>query len=349
VSCNHSRRPKIHPHCGTCSQCVDRRFSVAFTGLEKYEDESLGYEKDIFVDELTEGEERMQAMSPVQFSLAIKAYDVNTFCSKYVQVYDAIDSLEGDEEQNLQAIYDLHLRFANEIHDVMSQKHARNWEKLFNHELPATCLLMLTGPRAHRRSSPMIARQAEILIQRLESCPVTVIKPFEDLCEDIFTFLFCEDVPAEEALRRPNSQFGTDQGYERRDLVFRNQASRGFWAQIRSSYEAEGIVLDAKNYKDELDADTVRGFSSKYLKSRGLGLFGVLVARKVPSETRINVATSDRVPGVVHAQKVEWQTNGKMIVLLDDEDVKQMLRMKAEGQNPTELLDDRIYTLKARM
>ena len=27
VSCVHTRQPKITPHCGTCSQCVDRRFA----------------------------------------------------------------------------------------------------------------------------------------------------------------------------------------------------------------------------------------------------------------------------------------------------------------------------------
>jgi 7-cyano-7-deazaguanine synthase in queuosine biosynthesis len=350
ASCNQSRRPTIHPHCGTCSQCVDRRFAVMYTGLDILEDELNGYEKDIFTDGLDEGQERTQAWSIVQFALDVRQRDMDSFCEHYVEVFDAIDSLPGDAEQILQAIYKLHCRFADEVRDVMAKEHGKNWERIYNHELSDTCLLMLTGPAAPRRSDPIIAQRAEELIQELRECPVSESKPLEDLCEEVLIFLFCEDLPRERALDNPVPQSATDQRYEIRDLVFRNRATEGFWAEVKNLYDGEGIVVDAKNYgSKEIDSNVVHGFS-KYLKEYGLGRLGIIAAREVPPQTQAPASMNNRLASAIEAQKSQWRDlPRRMIILLGEEDLVQMLKMKASGQDPTDLLSDRIFTLKSRM
>lgn len=350
ASCNQSRRPKIHPHCGTCSQCVDRRFAVMYTGLDTLEDELNGYEKDIFTDELGEGQERTQACSIVQFALDVRQRDVDSFCEHYVEVFDAVDSLPGDAEQVLQTIYKLHCRFADEVRDVMAKEHGKNWERIYNRELPDTCLLMLTGSAAPRRPDPIIAQKAGELIQKLRECPVSESKPLEDLCEEVLIFLFCEDLPPEYALDEPVSQSETDQRYERRDLVFRNRATRGFWADAKRLYDAEGVIVDAKNYGEkEIDGGTVYSFS-KYLKEHGLGRLGFIVAREVPSQTQAPASMNERLASAIEQQKSLWRDSPhRMIILLGEEDLVKMLNMKISGQDPTDLLSDRIYTLKSRM
>lgn len=69
VSCTHTRRSfaKLHPHCGTCYQCVDRRFAIAAAGLETT-DELDSYEKDLFIHSLGEGDERTSAENTVRFA-----------------------------------------------------------------------------------------------------------------------------------------------------------------------------------------------------------------------------------------------------------------------------------------
>lgn len=350
ASCAQSRRPRLYPHCGTCSQCIDRRFAVAYTGRDALEDEVNGYEKDVFTDELGDGEEKMQAFSIVQFALAVRQRDdVDSFCEKYVEAYDAIGSVPGDAEQTLQAIYQLHRRFADEVHQVLSIEHGRNWERLYSHELPDTCLLMLTAPTAPRRPDPMIVQRAEELIHKLRECPVGESKPLEDLCEEVLTFLFCEDLPPERALKKPAPQSKTDEGYQRRDLLFENRATEGFWADARRDYDAAGVIADAKNHKDEIDGDPVHGFSSKYLKDYGVGRLGIIVAREVPSDTRTVTSLEDRVSGAVKAQKDQWRDNRNMIILLGENDLVEMLGMKARGQDPADLLRARMFTLKSRM
>ena len=348
-SCAHSRRPKIHPHCGICSQCVDRRFAVMYSGLDT-PDELHGYERNIFTDAL-EGTEKMQAMSPVQFALDMRRRSLDSFCEKYVQVYDAIiDSAPGEGEQILKAIFDLHTRFANEVHEVIGREHGKNWDKVFNRQLPETCLLMLTSPDSSRRADALITERAEDLAQKLRECQVSESKPLEDICEEILTFLFCEDVPPTQALKKPDSQSKTDQGYKRRDLLFENRATEGYWAEAKREYDASGIVADAKNYKSEIGGDTVSEFSSKYLKEYGIGRLGIILARKVPAETRTAVTGNSRVPSAIEEQKNQWRdVPHKMIVLLGEDDIVQMLQMKASGIDPTELLRARIFTLRSRM
>jgi len=308
-----------------------------------------GFEKDIFTSSLEEGPERTQAWSIVKFALDIQQGDVDLFCQKYVEVYEAVDSLSGDPEQTLQAIYDLHRRFADEVDMVVGIEHSRNWKELYNRVLPDSCLLMLTGPAAPGVTDEKITQRAESLSQKLRDCPTSKGKLLEDVCEETLFFLFCEGLPPEQALRTPVPQARTDQGYERRDLLFENRATEGFWAEVRREYDAVGIIADAKNYDNEITGTTVGDFSSKYLKDDGVGRFGIIVARKVPPETQVAASLRDRVPSAVKKQKDEWRDSRKMIVLLGEDDLVEMLTMKAEGYDPTGLLRNRVFVLRARM
>ena len=348
VSCAQSRRPKIHPHCGLCSQCVDRRFAVLHAGLDA-PDELNQYEKNIFTDALEEGQEIAQAMSPVRFALDMRGRNVDSFCQEYGQVYDAIDSLPGEAEDVLQKVFDLHRRFADEVHSVMARERGRNWDKIYNREYPDNCLFTITGPESPRRPDAIIGQRASELAERLRQCPVGETGPFQDVVEDVLSFLFCEDTSPEYALRKPDPQSKSDQGYTRRDLLFENRATEGFWAEARREYAASRVVADAKNYKDELDGEAVTSFASKYLRAYGVGRLGIVVARRVPIETRSAVSRNDRLPGAIEAQRNQWRDSGKMIILLSDDDLVEMMQTKAMGRDPTDLLRDRVFTLKARM
>ncbi len=349
-SCNHSRRPKIYPHCGVCSQCIDRRFAEVYTGIEASEKEVMGYEKDIFTDDLNDGLEKMQPFSAVQFALDLRRRDIDSFCEAYPQVYDGVESLPGHSEEILELIYNLHQRYASEIITVMSKKDGDYWEKRVSGELPNGSLLMLVGASSPRLIDRRIAVRVNEIIDRVHNCPVGDSKPYEDIIKEALTFLFCENLPPAGALKTPDSQAESDRGYERRDLVFENRATEGFWADAKRDYDALGIIADAKNYKDEIDSAVVLDFSAKYLNELGLGRFGILVARQVPDETRSTVSMKNRVPSAIEAQKNEWiKAPHKMIILLDDRDIEEMLNKKMADEDPTDLIRDRVFILKSRI
>jgi hypothetical protein len=309
--------------------------------------ETDSYEKNIFTDALESGIERAQVLSPVKFALDVRRRDISWFCERYGEIFDAVDNLPGDSNQIIEEIYQLHWRYATEVVDVMRSVDSEYWERKANSELPDTCLVML-GSSTFRAPKQATAETAEELTQKLRECPVSASKPFEDICEEVLTFLFCSDLPPECALDKPIRQSETDQGYHRRDLLFRNRATEGFWAYTKNKYDAAGIVVDAKNYPDEINSDQVRDLS-KYLSDYGVGRLGILVARKAPSDITSAASAKDRLSSAVNEQKDQWKSNKKMIVILDEKDLIKMLQMKMVGQDPVSLLDDKIFTLQSRM
>ena len=69
VSCSHVHEITTkQPHCGECSQCVDRRFGVLGAGLEEHDPEAR-YRHRLLVDEWSAGEPRTLAESYIRFAV----------------------------------------------------------------------------------------------------------------------------------------------------------------------------------------------------------------------------------------------------------------------------------------
>jgi hypothetical protein len=111
------------------------------------------------------------------------------------------------------------------------------------------------------------------------------------------------------------------------------QLSRGIRTHIRDAYSAHYIVVDAKNYEEPLDKRPVLEIAH-YLKSYGCGLFGMLVSRRGASEAGM--------PAI----REQWIGAQKMIVVIDDNQVHEMLRIKSEGGAPEEILRNMIATFR---
>lgn len=115
----------------------------------------------------------------------------------------------------------------------------------------------------------------------------------------------------------------------RRDLIIENWAPDGFWAQLRAAYSAEQVVVDAKNFSESIGKKSVIELSH-YLKPYGCGMFGMICTRRPASGA------------AAHAQREEWIGGRKMILVLDDTVVVEMLRLKASGARAEEVLRNRI-------
>ena len=118
LSCvNSQRRSRTRPHCGYCSQCIDRRFATVGTELEEY-DPPERYGVDVFLDELPESDPRTTVVSYVRF-----ARDLGTLSDQgAVEAYpDAITALrKGRETQDLEAYLDMLLRHSETVLAVLS-------------------------------------------------------------------------------------------------------------------------------------------------------------------------------------------------------------------------------------
>lgn len=165
----------------------------------------------------------------------------------------------------------------------------------------------------------------EIFVKLLES-----VKPgrptwaqYQKLAGDILEFLFCP------RLAKPIPELSNQARTNRRDFIFPNYAMDGYWASLRSHYSAHFVVVDAKNYKGGVGKAEVLQIAN-YLSDHGAGLFGLIVSR--------NGGKRD----AEITQREQWAIYRKMIVILDDADMKQMLAIRSSGGDPADLIRQKI-------
>jgi DNA-directed RNA polymerase subunit RPC12/RpoP len=123
----------------------------------------------------------------------------------------------------------------------------------------------------------------------------------------------------------------------RRDFIIPNYADSGFWFFLRAKYQADYIVVDAKNYSAKVEKADVLQIAN-YLKSHGAGLFGLICSRKGGDEK-----------GCEYTLREQWLVHQKMIIILNDEDVLAMLTAKSERRGPEEVLANKIQSFRLSM
>jgi len=149
ISCAHTQLATIiHPHCGTCSQCIDRRFALAEPSLQKFDD-ITSYEKDIFINDLNEGEERTQTESYVRSAIKISRMNDYNFFTEYPELQDSLGYLGNAIDESASKVYDLFKRHADEVININIEKGKEYWSRLINKELPENCLISLLARNTH--------------------------------------------------------------------------------------------------------------------------------------------------------------------------------------------------------
>lgn len=151
---------------------------------------------------------------------------------------------------------------------------------------------------------------------------------YQGVCKAIIDYCF---VPP---LLEPFEESINQDGIHRRDIVYPIPGGiSGFWGYIQTTYSAKAVIIDAKNYKDELPKDQVV-IISKYFGEKKLGNFGIIVSRKGPSRS----ARKEQIDRWVHHEE--------MILCLSDDDLGAMLAMKGENSDPEKMLDKKIFEIK---
>jgi hypothetical protein len=147
---------------------------------------------------------------------------------------------------------------------------------------------------------------------------------YEKFCEDLLNFLFVP--PLNPAI--PQSPDG--QHANRRDYILPNYSlDGGFWQFMRSHYEAHFVVAEVKNLTDAIRKEEVLQVAN-YLNQRGTGLFAMILGRNHMNDT------------AKWTRREQWVQHGKMIISLDDDDVRQMITTKLVGNDPAEMIRQKV-------
>ncbi|MBI3910027.1 MAG: hypothetical protein HY320_03730 [Armatimonadetes bacterium] len=149
VSCAHlEAMTKQQPHCGVCSQCIDRRFASIAAEMQMY-DLAKRYEKDIFIGPLGEGVERTHAENYVRFARLLEELpNADAFFKQFPELYDCLPT-DGNPDwhgEQLWSLFQRHQQNVNGVLDLMIGHHAA---LIRRGTLPPTSLLGLMGRGQH--------------------------------------------------------------------------------------------------------------------------------------------------------------------------------------------------------
>lgn len=152
---------------------------------------------------------------------------------------------------------------------------------------------------------------------------------YQKLVGRLLELLFCPP------LESPLGEKSDFDKVSRRDLIFANHASDGFWAALRQRYGADYILVDAKNGGRVRKSDVLQ--IANYLKPHGLGSFAIIIGR------------SGVERGVPFVLKEQWAFHRKLILVLNDDDLEDMVLAYGSGREQTQVLSDRIQAFRIGM
>ncbi len=101
-------------------------------------------------------------------------------------------------------------------------------------------------------------------------------------------------------------------------------------------YKADYVVVDAKNYKKPVTKTQVLQIAN-YLKPHGTGLFAVIATR----------AGADR--GAQLTLKEQWAVHQKLILILKDDELQEMLLASSSGGEAHGVLGQAIQDFRLSM
>jgi hypothetical protein len=162
VSCSSSRtKPGQVAHCGCCSQCIDRRFSVFAAGLEEYDAE---YATDFIArfpsDDRHETKQRIY--STLRFAYREDFETRDAFVEKYPsEVLDIMEFWPGarNADDKLDEIYSLVCRYGDSV--INAATVMRNKYDDLRHPVDSNSLLGIVASRSYM-NSPFYNRAEEI-------------------------------------------------------------------------------------------------------------------------------------------------------------------------------------------
>jgi len=156
-SCAKSVYRNPNNHCGTCSQCIDRRFATLATQCEEY-DPGQFYAIDIFKEHLDSPRDKAMAAGFVGFANNLESMTVDGFVQKFSSDVHEIARYMPNQKHEiaLKSLFDLHHRHAVQVNRVMEAKLKQNVSSVMKGVLPATCLVSMVARGEHQHIEKLL-------------------------------------------------------------------------------------------------------------------------------------------------------------------------------------------------
>lgn len=148
---------------------------------------------------------------------------------------------------------------------------------------------------------------------------------YEKFCVDILKYLFNDTLSLWEEQQKSNDDLF------RFDLIckIKNNINDEFFNTIENYFSSKYIIFEFKNYVEKITQKEVYT-TEKYLYKTALRTVAILLTRNGVDKNGIK------------AIKGTLRENGKLIIVLDDSDIKQMIYAKEHGEDYIEILINKL-------
>jgi hypothetical protein len=133
---------RLHPHCGKCSQCIDRRFAVLAAKQEE-EDPAEAYNVDLLLGGREAGPDREMALAFVRSASIVNQMTDLAFFSHYGESSRIVGFFQEPAATVAGRVVGLHRRHATAVCDVFDNAIRANASEMRAGRVPAECLLSL--------------------------------------------------------------------------------------------------------------------------------------------------------------------------------------------------------------
>lgn len=165
--------------------------------------------------------------------------------------------------------------------------------------------------------------ESKTLIKRLHACAPgkAGAREYEKICEDIVEKLFADDISLRESQKKSNK------GLYQIDLVCRIKLGNRnpFWYIVEHGFKSYYVVFEFKNYTEKISQKEIYT-TEKYLYAKSLRNVAIMLTTHGADEN------------AKWAVKGCLRENGKLIIVLDTNDLETMLKMKLIGEDPSDHL-----------
>jgi hypothetical protein len=169
TSCAHTWAvTKEKPHCGDCSQCIDRRFAVLASGLSAH-DPAAGYGFDLLTGSRPEDQSRVLLAAFLETANRIGEMSEVDFFGHFGEAARVLRHLEGTPQEAARRVYDLYLRQAEQVNGVVTAAIVQNADAIRRRKLPPTCLVRLVSDAAvpeEHEPQPATLTKTDYVFQR---------------------------------------------------------------------------------------------------------------------------------------------------------------------------------------
>lgn len=148
-------------------------------------------------------------------------------------------------------------------------------------------------------------------------------RKYEELCIKILEYLFSSST------EKFYSQSKTADGLNRFDCVFRIKPETDFWKFLINHLNSFYVVFEFKNYSKKISQGEILT-TEKYLFEQAFRRTAIIMTRDGADE-----GAKKMIQGAM-------REHGKLIIVIDDNNIIEMLEKKDRGEDPSDYLFDRV-------